>query len=198
MMWRFELLVTVTLTLAVAMTKAGRPRCKSNFRFDRDNLNNNEIYSDAWQTPCSKDVEKICNQSVILSWIEMQPFTSAQILNKTIWPTTGLLQQIISVALAECCGSCLNITFKYMENRTQLISFENKEESDIILPTFSQGRQYQVSFISLSDKSKLSSLALGAQNDQLLLIHAFDLVQSHFQIFDLVFTLSIIIIIVHL
>ncbi|XP_066928863.1 uncharacterized protein [Clytia hemisphaerica] len=143
MMLKFVSLMIAALVI-VAMTKASRPRCKSNFRFDRDNPNNDDIYAKAWRTPCSKDVEPICNQSVIISWMQMQPFTSAQILNKTVWPTTGLLQQIISVALAECCGNCLNITFKYVENRTQLISFENKEESDIILPTFSQGRQYQV------------------------------------------------------
>ena len=120
-----------------------RLRCRSTFLFDRNNQHNNELYQKAWETPCSEQVRDICNQTVTLSYMEMQPFTSSEKINKTIWPTGGLLQQIISVALAECCGSCINIKYKYVQNRTELISIDNKNNSDILLPIFSQGRYHQ-------------------------------------------------------
>lgn len=120
-----------------------RLRCKSTFLFDRHNKDNNELYQKAWSTPCSPQVRRICNKTVTLSYMEMPPFTNQAQINKTIWAADGLLQQIVSVALAECCGNCINIKYRYARNRTELISIENKNNSDILLPIFSQGQQHQ-------------------------------------------------------
>jgi len=145
MMTTTHISILAKLLIITGISTSGiRPRCKSTFLFNRNNPNNNEIYSKAWQTPCSTQLQHICNKTIILSNIQMMPFSSGLRINKTEWPKDGLLQQILSVALAECCGTCLNLTIKDAGNRSNLISITNKESSDILLPIFSQGHQYQL------------------------------------------------------
>ena len=140
---KLVLILSIQINHFPTPTNGIRLRCKSTFLFDRHNKDNNEVYQKAWSTPCSPQLRKICNKTVTLSYMEMQPFTSRAQINKTIWAGDGLLQQIISVALAECCGNCINIKYRYMHNRTELISINNKNNSDILLPIFSQGQLHQ-------------------------------------------------------
>lgn len=118
------------------------PRCRSHA--DVNTLLSEDVDSPQWKAiwnhTCSHKVAPYCTKNITVSYYEMRPFT-----RKTQFKSSpqGLLQKILGMALAECCGNCLSISYRPVENRTALISVPNKNNSDVLFPVFSQGRFYQ-------------------------------------------------------
>ncbi|XP_065671343.1 uncharacterized protein LOC101240683 isoform X1 [Hydra vulgaris] len=148
----------ILLLFCLCMTTAARykPRCNLDFSFSNDiNLqkSSNKI---SWERKCSQNVESICIKNITVAYFSMPPFTDNNTFGANNWPGV-VLTQIISAALSQCCGSCLQITFNKLENQSQLISNNNKYSIDIIFPIFTQRALNRVESSSTIPVIKLSA-----------------------------------------
>ena len=138
-------MITIILLLTFTADAKGnkfKPQCYNDFLYNGAFIN--RTYKNSWKRNCKENVQKACRKNITVSYFEMEPFSTADAFTYNKWPTSGVLQQIISVALSQCCGSCINITFNKVNNRSELIDSRTKEISDIIFPVFSQGTPYRV------------------------------------------------------
>ena len=118
------------------------PRCRSKLH-SHDEFRMNS-YKELLNEPCNGTLNSVCRKNITISYFEMEPFSTGEnFTTMKSYTNEGLIQKILFTALSECCGSCLNITFRKVANRSVLISVKNKESSNILFPIFTQGRIHQ-------------------------------------------------------
>lgn len=134
----------IWVVFVIPSTSSIIPRCRSSNYHNKlftGQLTTND-WKELWNRTCSSELAIPCKKNITVSYFEMNPFTTGDHLDSRN-STRGVLQQILALALGECCGNCLNMTFRKVKSRSELISIENKENSDILFPVFTQGRFYQ-------------------------------------------------------
>lgn len=143
----FQLFILVLLIAAAinhTTPHSIRPRCYSDFSFNMVSNNSNQIYRESWKRNCSTNVKSICTKNITISYFDMPPFTNSSNISKFYWEQTGVIQRIISVALAQCCGNCIRLNINKVKDRTALIDMMTKETSDILFPMFTRGMPHQL------------------------------------------------------
>ncbi|XP_047140437.1 uncharacterized protein LOC101240607 [Hydra vulgaris] len=127
--------------IGFASSQRLKQRCNVGFSFYESIQQN----SKPLDRKCSHDVKAICTKNISVSYISMPPFTDGNIFGLKNW-SGAFLTQIVSAALSQCCGNCLNITFNKLEFRSQLTETITKLNSDIIYPMFTQGAPNRINF----------------------------------------------------
>lgn len=139
-MWTSFLIIQ----FVISSTYQHYPKCyRSNNLLSFDEMMNPSNYKKARKEACSTEISKICTKNITISDFPMEPFTNAEILNESVTINEkGILQKILRVALAQCCGNCIKLKYENVHDRKILTNITTKTHSDILLPMFSQGLAY--------------------------------------------------------
>lgn len=139
-MWTSFLIIQ----FVISSTYQHYPKCyRSNNLLSFDEMMNPSNYKKARKEACSTEISKICTKNITISYFPMEPFTNAEILNESVTINEkGILQKILRVALAQCCGNCIKLKYENVHDRKILTNITTKTHSDILLPMFSQGLAY--------------------------------------------------------
>lgn len=132
------------IQFVISSTYQHYPKCyRRNNLLSFDEMMNPSNYKKARKEACSTEISKICTKNITISYFPMEPFTNAEILNESVTINEkGILQKILRVALAQCCGNCIKLKYENVHDRKILTNITTKTHSDILLPMFSQGLAY--------------------------------------------------------
>ena len=127
-----KMYAVLLLLLVTIKTTPATNKCNTNTHFHGSNTN-------VRPHKCHQSAQMTCDKyrhtTIRAAYYEMQPFTSVSRSDVH----HRIVQEVVEVALSECCGTCADVTYVLHDSYNHLMKRKSFNESDLRFPIFSQG-----------------------------------------------------------